>query len=109
MIIVDDYEAIRRADYLEKKSIRQIAREQHHSRRTIRKALQQVHPHPYLRTIPKPAPTFGSRFQERVDELLTKNGTLPPKPHSTAHKIYEPLVAEGYQGSESHLRRYITQ
>ena len=33
MIIVEDYEAIRRAYYLEKKSIRQIAREQHHSRK----------------------------------------------------------------------------
>ena len=108
MIIVEDYEAIRRAYYLEKKSIRQIAREQHHSRRIIRKAIQQVHPQPYLRTIPKPAPVFGS-FQDRVDELLTKNGTLPPKQRYTAHKIYEVLVAEGYKGSESHLRRYITQ
>ncbi len=109
MSIVEDYEAIRRAYYIEKQSIRQIAREQHHSRRTIRKAIQQVHPHPYLRTIPKPAPIFGSRFHERVDELLTKNRTLPPKQHYTAHKIYEILVTEGYQGSESHLRRYITK
>jgi hypothetical protein len=31
MITVEDYEAIRRAYYLEKKSIRQIAKEQHHS------------------------------------------------------------------------------
>src|SRR5438105_2613999 len=34
MIIVENYEAIRRAYYLEKKSIRQIAREQHHSGRS---------------------------------------------------------------------------
>jgi hypothetical protein len=60
MIIVEDYEAIRRAYYLEKKSIRQIAREQHHSRRTIRKALQQVHPHPYYWSIPQPSPIFGA-------------------------------------------------
>ncbi len=109
MITVEDYEAIRRAYYLEKKSIRQIAREQHHSRRTIRKAIQQVQPHPYFRTVPKPSPIFGSRFQERVDELLTKNRTLPPKQQYTARKIYETLVSEGYQGSESHLRRYITR
>ncbi len=38
MIIVEDYEAIRRAYYIEKLSIRQIAREQHHSRRTIRES-----------------------------------------------------------------------
>src|SRR2546421_7159276 len=109
MIIVEDYEAIRRAYYLEKKSIRQIAREQHHSRSTIRKAIQQVKPHPYLRTIPKPAPIFGSRFQERVDELLANNRTLPAKQQYTAHKIYETLIAEGYLGSESHLRRYVTK
>jgi transposase len=108
MIIVEDYEAIRRAYYLEKKSIRQIAREQHHSRRTIRKAIQHVHPQPYQRTIPQPAPVFGS-FQPRVEELLTHNETLPPKQHYTAHKIYEVLVAEGYQGSESRVRLYITQ
>ena len=47
MIIVEDYEAIRRAYYLEKKSIRQIAREQHHSRKTIRKAIDKVQRQPY--------------------------------------------------------------
>lgn len=75
MIIVEDYEAIRRAYYLEKKSIRQIAREQHHSRSTIRKALAKVQPQPYQLTRPKPAPIFGSRFQERVDELDNKQDT----------------------------------
>src|SRR5947199_5450010 len=102
MIIVEDYEAIRRAYYIEKMSIRQIAREQHHSRRTIRKAIQQVHPQPYQLTTPKPAPVFGS-FQVRVNELLTQNKTLPPKQRYTARKIYETLVAEGYQGSESRV------
>jgi hypothetical protein len=74
MIIVDDYEAIRRAYYIEKKSIRLIAREQHHSRRTIRKALEKIQPQPYQLTQPKPAPIFGS-FHQRVDELLAKNKT----------------------------------
>jgi hypothetical protein len=37
MIAVEDREAIRRAYYLEHKSIRKIAREQHHSRRTVAK------------------------------------------------------------------------
>ncbi|SRR6266567_5320446 len=108
MIIVEDYEAIRRAYYLEKKSIRQIAREQHHSRRTIRKAIQQVHPQPYQRSIAQPAPIFGA-FHHRVDELLAKNDTLPAKQHYTTHKIYETLVAEGYQGSESRVKMYVTQ
>src|SRR6266567_671588 len=108
MIIVEDYEAIRRAYYLEKKSIRQIAREQHHSRRTIRKAIGKVQPQPYQLRHPKSAPIFGS-FQHRVDELLTTNKTLPPKQRYTTHKIYEVLVAEGYQGSESRVKIYVAQ
>jgi transposase len=108
MIIVEDYEAIRRAYYIEKKSIRQIAREQHHSRRTIRKAIGKVQPQPYQLRHPKPAPIFGS-FQHRVDELLTKNKTLPPKQCYTTHKIYEVLVAEGYQGSESRVKIDVAQ
>ncbi len=108
MIIVEDYEAIRRAYYLEKKSIRQIAREQHHSRRTIRKAIGKVQPQPYQLRHPKPAPIFGS-FQHRVDELLTTNKTLPPKQRYTTHKIYEVLVAESYQGSESRVKIYVAQ
>jgi len=75
MIIVEDYEAIRRAYYLEKKSIWQIAREQHHSRKTIRKAIGKVQPQPYQLRHPKPAPIFGS-FQHRVDEFLTKNKSV---------------------------------
>src|SRR5438552_1029028 len=108
MSIVEDYEAIRRAYYIEKKSIRQIAREQHHSRTTIRKAIDKVQPQPYQLRHPKPAPIFGS-FQHRVDELLTKNKTLPPKQRYMTHKIYEVLVAEGYQGSESRVKIYVAQ
>src|SRR6266702_2538454 len=100
MIIVEDYEAIRRAYYLEKKSIRQIAREQHHSRRTIRKAIGKVQPQPYQLRHPKPAPIFGS-FQHRVDELLTTNKTLPPKQRYITHKLHDALVADGSLGSES--------
>jgi transposase len=105
---VEDYEAIRRAYYLEHKSIRQIAREQHHSRKTIRKAIDKVQRQPYQLVHPKPAPIFGA-FQHRVDELLAKNKTLPPKQRYTTHKIYEVLVAEGYQGSESRVKIYVAQ
>ena len=105
---MDDYEAIRRAYYLEKKSIRQIAREQHHSRKTIRKAIDKVQRQPYQLVHPKPAPVFGA-FQRRVDELLAKNKTLPRKQQYTTHKIYEALVSEGYQGSESRVKIYVAQ
>src|SRR5438067_4384739 len=107
-ITVEDREAIRKAYYLEHKSIRQIAREQHHSRRTVAKALKEIELQSYQRNKSRPAPVLGS-FHTRVHELLTQSKTLPKKQRYTAHKIYETLVAEGYQGSESRVRRYITQ
>jgi len=108
MITVENREAIRRAYYLEHKSMRQIAREQHHSRRTVAKALQETETPPSHHSTPKPTSVLGY-FLNRVNELLTQNATFPRKQQYTAHKIYEILVAEGYQGSESHLRRYVAQ
>jgi transposase len=108
MLTVEEREAIRRAYYLERKSKRQIAREQGRSRKTIDKAVENTPPRPYQLSKPKPAPVFGP-FQVRADELLAQNEYLPRKQHYTAHKIYELLQAEGYQGSESRVRLHYTQ
>jgi hypothetical protein len=78
MITVEEREAIRRAYYLDKKSKRQIAREQGHSRKTIDKAVKNTPPQPYRLTKQKDAPVFGP-FQARADELLAENDHLPPK------------------------------
>jgi transposase len=108
MITVEEREAIRRAYYLDHKSKRQIAREQGHSRKTIDKAVANVPPRPYQLAKPKAAPVFGP-FQARADELLAENDRLPRKQQYTAHKIFEILQAEGYQGSESRVRLHFTQ
>jgi transposase len=129
MITVEQREAIRRAYYLEHKSVRQIAREQRHSRKTVDKAIAQAqgqdqaqalgqaqfyplyqpYPYPtYRRTKPRPAPVFGS-FQDHVDELLQQNDCLPRKQRYTARKIFELLVKEGYQGSESRVRLHVSR
>ena len=83
MITVEEREAIRRAYYLDRKSKRQIAREQGHSRKTIDKAVENLPPQPYRLTKPKPAPVFGP-FQARADTLLAENDHLPPS-SSTRH------------------------
>jgi transposase len=108
MITVEEREAIRRAYYLDKKSKRQIAREQGHSRKTIDKAVKNTPPQAYRLTKPKDAPVFGP-FQARADALLAENDHLPPKQQYSAHKIYEILQSEGYQGSESRVRLHVTQ
>lgn len=52
MLSVEQCEAIRRAYYVDKKSIRQIARELRCSRKTVDKALASAAPAAYTRTVP---------------------------------------------------------
>jgi len=108
--MLNEYERkrIRRAYYLEKKSIYRIAKDEDYSYPAIRKALFDPLPKPYHLSHPKPAPVFGP-YQPRVEALLCQNEQMPRKQRYTAHKIFEILQAEGYQGSESHLRRYLTR
>lgn len=102
-----DRERIRRAFHLEKKSMRQIAKEEGCSRDTIRRALSNDPRKPYQLTRKKPAPIFGP-YQPRIEALLGENERLPRKQRYTAHRMFEVLQEEGYQGSESTIRHYIS-
>jgi len=106
MIKVDERETIRRAYYIEEKSIRQIARELHHSRDTIRKAIAAAKPETYTLRKPRRAPVLGP-YKGRIDELLEENESLPRKQRRTGKQIYQVIQAEGYTGSESGVRSYI--
>jgi transposase len=108
MITVEEKEKIRRAYYLEQKSIRQIAKELNHGRTVVRKALASAEPEKYQLKRPRPAPVLGP-YKVRVDELLAENERLPPKQRYRWHKIYEVIRQEGYQGSGSNLRHYLAQ
>ncbi len=108
MITVIDRERIRRAYYLEGKTMRQIEREMHHGYWTIRKALDSAERQPYTLSQPKLAPKLGP-YKEKIDDLLKKERSLPRKQRYTTHKIYKLMEAEGYRGSESNLRRYVGQ
>lgn len=100
-------ERIRRVHYLEKKSIYWIAKEEGYSHQAIEKALFDPLPKPYHLSRPRPAPIFGP-YQQRVEALLRQNEQMPRKQRYTSHKIFEILQEEGYQGSESRIRRYRT-
>jgi len=108
MIQVEDREAIRRAYFVEHKSIRAIARELQHGRDVIREALASAEPRPYTRKTPRPAPQLGA-FKTAIDELLAKNTNAPRKQRYTARKIFQQLKAQGYTGSEVTVRRYVAQ
>ncbi len=108
MIKVEDRERIRRAYFLEHKSIRKIAKELKHSRDMVKKAIESAEPGEYTLRQPRPAPVLGA-YLSRIDELLAENERLPRKQRYTGHKIYEQLQKEGYTGSESGVRRHIGQ
>lgn len=108
MISVEQRERIRRAYFVEEKSIRQIARELKCSRPTVQKAITSLEPAAYTLSVPRPAPVLGS-YKERIKELLAENGRLPRKQRYTGRKIYQTIQKEGYVGSESTVRSFIAQ
>jgi len=93
---------------VEKLSIRAIRREQGYSRELIRKAIANPAPQAYRLKAPRKAPVIGP-YKQRIAELLEESKRLPRKQRYTAHKIYELLRGEGYQGSEGSVHNYVSQ
>jgi len=108
MIRVEDREAIRRAYFVEHKSIRKIATELHHSRRSVRAALKEAEPQPYTLKVARPAPQLGE-FKTLLAELLAESANWPKKQRYTGHTLYEALVQKGYSGSEASVRSHLAQ
>ncbi|HXV97791.1 MAG TPA: IS21 family transposase [Anaerolineae bacterium] len=108
MIKVEAREKIRRAYYVEGKSQRQIARELHCSRHTIKKALKGAEPDKYTLKEPRPAPVLGL-YKARIEALLKESERLPRKQRYTGHRIYELVWAEGYRGSEASVLGYVSR
>ena len=106
MVTVDDYGAIRRA-LRDGMSIRQIARQFGHSRRTVRHALAHADPHPEPLTRNRSAPKLGP-FQAVIDQILVDDETAPPKQRHTAAQIFRRLRDEhGYGGGYAQVQRYL--
>jgi transposase len=108
MLNEGERERIRRAYYLHKKSIRRIAQEEGYSRDTVERAITDAPRSAYRLSRPRPAPRPGP-YHTRIAALLEQSKHLPPKQRYTAHKIFEILQEEGYQGSEARVRQYLSE
>ncbi len=84
MLKVDQKEQIRRAFFIEGESIRQIARERHHDRRTVRAAIRDASrlPH-YILSRPRVKPVLG-RFVTIIDKWLADDEFQPTKQRHTS-------------------------
>jgi transposase len=109
MITVNEKEEIRRAHYIEGKSIRQIQREMGHHRETIRKALEGGEVPRYEQQALRPSPVLD-RVKPVIDQWLAEDRDRPVKQRHTAKRIYERLTTEyAFTGAESTVRRYVGQ
>jgi len=105
---VEDYEGIRRAYFVEHLSIRAIHKKLGFDRDTIRKAITHPAPEPYQLSKPRAAPVLGP-YKSRITALLEESKKQHRKQRYTAHRIFEILGREGYQGSEGAVHNYISQ
>jgi transposase len=109
MIRVDQKEIIRREYFLKRKSMREIAKELHHGRATIRKAIYDPGIPIYKRSVPAPKRSIGP-FLGVIQQWLQEDKRRPAKQRHTAQRIYERLQTEyGYQGSDRTVRREVNQ
>jgi transposase len=106
VVTVDDYGTIRRARR-DGMTIRQIARQFGHSRKTVRHALVHADPHPEPLTRDRAAPKLGP-FQAIIDQILRDDEEAPPKQRHTAAQVFRRLRDEhGYVGAYGQIQRYV--
>jgi transposase len=102
---VDTIARIRREYFVRGKSIKQIVRELHVSRNTVRKVLRSGETEfSYEREV-QPLPKLG-RFQAELDRLLTENEAKPARDRLTLIRLFEDLQGQGYEGGYDSVRRY---
>ncbi len=102
---VDTVARIRREFFIRKRPIKEIVRELHVSRNTVRKVVRSgATALSYEREV-QPLPKLG-RWREDLDRLLLLNVAKPPRERLTLMRIFEALRGLGYDGGYDAVRRY---
>lgn len=109
MLILEQFELIRRMVLIDGLSVREVARRLGHSRKTIRKALQHATPIPYRVDAAKPRPKLDP-FVETIRTWLTDDQQRPRKQRHTAVRIWERLRDEHqYDGARRAVSDLVKQ
>ena len=106
---MEEYGRIRRA-HRDGMSIREIAREFHHSRYKVREVLRGCgEPQKYSRRETQNFPKLAL-VVDRIREILKVDESAPPKQRHTAMRLFERLRDEhGYKGGYDTVRRFVQQ
>jgi predicted transcriptional regulator len=102
---VDTIARVRREFFVRGKTIKEICRELHVSRNTVRKIIRSgATEFEYERRV-QPQPMIGP-WRDDLERLLAINAARPVRERLTLMRIFEELRALGYEGSYDAIRRY---
>ena len=103
---VDTIARIRREFFARGRTIREIVRELHVSRNTVRKVLRSgATEFSYEREV-QPLPKLG-RWKADLDRILASNEAKQVRERLTLIRVFEELRALGYDGGYDAVRRYV--
>jgi transposase len=105
MLVVETIAKIRRAHFVQGKSIKAICRELKVSRKVVRKVLRSgATAFEYERSV-QPLPRIGP-WKDDLERLLAANEGKPARERLTLMRVFEELRGLGYEGGYDAVRRY---
>lgn len=105
MLVVETIAKIRRAFFVQKKSIKEICRDLRVSRKVVRKIVRSDATEFHYERSTQPLPKIGP-WRDRLDSLLSENEDKPARERLTLVRLFEELGGFGYDGSYDAVRRY---
>lgn len=105
MLIVETIAKIRRAYFIQGKSIKLICRDLRVSRNTVRKVVRSGTTEFSYDRSTQPRPKIDP-WRSDPDEMLAGNARQPKRQRLTLVRVYEELCNRGYDGSYDAVRRY---
>jgi transposase len=105
MLVVETIAKIRRAYFSQEKSIKEICRELHVSRKVVRKVIRSDATEFHYERSNQPLPKIGP-WRDRLDALLAENEGKAARERLTLVRLFEELRGLGYGGSYAAVRRY---
>src|SRR5580692_9034058 len=105
MLVVETVAKIRRAYFVQGKSIKAICRELRVSRKVVRKVLRSEATEFRYEREEQPLPRLGP-WQKALDRILASNEGKPSRERLTLIRVFEELRGLGYEGGYDAVRRY---
>jgi transposase len=106
MLVVETIAKIRRAYFVQGKSIKAISRELRVARKTVRKVIRSEETEFAYERGSQPQPKIGP-WRDELDRLLAANAARPSRERLTLIRIFEELRGLGYEGGYDAVRRYV--